>query len=219
MKKFLLLALSLTCGMIYSQNSVSYAPGSTLDVSINPGYTKTVNINYNVTTSNFISLALNIRDVNGGYKSTPYSVSIDNIALPSGDKSGTLTVEIPSNFPLSSTLTNGDFYQWNLTMLTFPGFGYVGEAPAIGPVTVQAALGTIDYSIASSEMFVSNSSKSLNVDASNLKAGSLRIVDMTGREVKSIKNLKASASHDLSGLRSGVYVAVTDDNRKLKFAL
>jgi hypothetical protein len=203
-------------------NTVSYADGTILDLAISPGYSKTISFDYNFETADKIAFGLNIIDASGEYESTAASALLEGIVTPSGPNVGMLTVTIPNDIALSATLTNGRYYRWDLSALCcgVGGLNYVtGDNSQSAPVTVQSTLGINSVAINSSEMFVSNTSKSLNVNASNLKSDSARIVDMTGRVVASIKNLKQAASFDLSNLRNGVYSVVTNDNRKLKFAL
>jgi hypothetical protein len=153
--------------------------------------------------------------VNGGY--TPLSEA------PGGNGfSGVLTFDIPavdSSPEISRFVPGGtNDYVWFIKMTVNGTDYYYNPKPLIS--FTAATLATQNFSaIGGSEMYVSNASKSLVVNQSNLKSESAAVYDVTGRAVTTIKNLKQTTSHDLSSLRKGVYFIVTNDKRKLKFAL
>ncbi len=126
------------------------------------------------------------------------------------------TVSFMVTAPAANAIIAGFNYKWFVN-LKQDAFNITGMEPVV-TVVPKGALSSNNFSsIDSSEMFVSNDSNSLVVNSANLKSTSATVYDMSGRSVKEI-NLKAGLSHDLS-LNQGVYFLVTNDNRKLKFAL
>ncbi|NJM79411.1 MAG: hypothetical protein HC854_07020 [Flavobacterium sp.] len=86
-------------------------------------------------------------------------------------------------------------------------------------VTVQGQLSSSSFSIASDEMYVSHELKSLVVNTNTVASNSAVVYDVMGKKIVAIDNLKEQASFDFSSLGNGVFVLLTNDNRKLKFVL
>jgi hypothetical protein len=144
----------------------------------------------------------------GGGIAGPFTVNLPAVDNPTP----------PSYSPLVIVPGGTDNYVWFIKMVV-NGVSYEYNPKPLVSFTA-ATLATQSFSaISGSEMYVSNASKSLVVNQSNLKSESASVYDVTGRAVTTIKNLKQTASHDLSSLRKGVYFIVTNDKRKLKFAL
>ena len=68
-------------------------------------------------------------------------------------------------------------------------------------------------------MYVSHDLKSLVVNTTNVASESASVYDMMGKKIISIDNLKEQDSFDFSTIGNGVFVLLTNDNRKLKFVL
>jgi hypothetical protein len=217
MIKKLLIAFTLVTSFAFSQDSGFYIGTPNLATTISAGYTTSVQVGYASVNAQKISLSLNVK-VDGPpyYISTAYSVAAEFAAGSSG--AATLDIVIPSTIALSSTLPAGQFYQWNLTMLTATN-GYINEAPQIGPVTVTATASNESFALTSDQMFVNSVAKKLSVVNYGVENSSVDIYDMTGRKVQTIKGITNNTSYDMSQLNSGVYTIVTSDNKTLKFIL
>jgi hypothetical protein len=118
----------------------------------------------------------------------------------------------PGSTALPSPYTQ---YRW-FGKLSTGGVDRYSNQPAIN---ISAPLGINDFSINHTEMFVNSASKSLVINANNIKSESAIIYDTTGRSVAKIDNLKQANDFDLSTLDNGIYFVVTNDRRNLKFVL
>jgi hypothetical protein len=220
MKKLLLLALSLSCGIIYSQNAITFvnAPAAiqlNTNASVTIGYIADVAGTYQFQVYKKLPNGTIDWDTPEPLKSI-FAAGV----LPAAPTGGTLTSNPTDLYCDPTKMVVGNDYIWFIK-INFGGTPAGDITPATYPSTsIVTTLSTQSFSaINSSEMYVSNASKSLVVDQSNLKSESASVYDVTGRAVTTIKNLKQTASHDLSSLRKGVYFIVTNDKRKLKFAL
>jgi hypothetical protein len=126
------------------------------------------------------------------------------------------TFTVPNTVMPTSTLPSGQVYKW-FFKLSVGGTDYYAANPE---TTITSGLKTNDLTkVSSKEMFMDNKSRRLMVNTSNVTSDSAKIYDITGKRVTTIANLKQTQSVDLSNLKKGVYILVTNDNRSLKFAL
>lgn len=119
-----------------------------------------------------------------------------------------------------STVPVGTNYKWfvNLNGGANPGFNVFGQNAPVA-VVAEGALNTVNFSINNDEMYVSHDLKSLVINTTNVVSNSAIVYDVMGKKIVTIENLKEQASFDFSSLGNGVFVLLTNDNRKLKFVL
>lgn len=119
-----------------------------------------------------------------------------------------------------STVPVGSNYRWfvNLNGGTDPGFNVFGPNAPVN-VVAEGALNTNNFSISNDEMYVSHELKLLMVNTNNVSSESASVYDITGKKMVAVDNLKDQTSFDFSVLGNGIFVLLTNDNRRLKFVL
>jgi hypothetical protein len=147
-----------------------------------------------------------------------------------------VTVPVEATAALSSSTPYQYTYQTGTPPVSvtvqvdkFAWFGKLAGADPNGSLDVYTAgpdviinaapLFVSSYNINKEEMYVNTASKSLVVNTTTVTSDTAKIYDMTGKNVATLNNLKSSGSVDLSGLRNGVFFLITDNNKKIKFAL
>jgi hypothetical protein len=135
--------------------------------------------------------------------------------LPIATSGGVFTSNPTDLFVDSNTVTVGN-YIWFIK-ITVASVDYF--APMNPLVSVVTTLSANSFLIDSKEMFVNHKLKSLEINTTNLASESAIIYDITGKRVQNLIKLKETKFVDLSNLHRGIYILVTNDNRKLKFIL
>jgi Secretion system C-terminal sorting domain len=233
-KNLLLLSAFLLSAVGFSQaNSIQMVDAS--DITVEQGTTLSFDVIYTANAVYSTQFQLfsskgtpdNIFSLGGQTGLAPQITSIQTGILTG--ETITVDINIPSDFPLSSSLT-APFKYWIFGKIAVPAV-VTPSHPADNddtyfnpyPVVIVVAPGTLGVKllekINSNEMFVNSASKSLEVNIANVKANKATVYDMTGRVVSTINNLKGASSVDLSGLNKGVYVLKADNNKSMKFAL
>lgn len=134
--------------------------------------------------------------------------------LPAAPTGGTFTSS-PTDLYVDPAFALGD-YIWFIK-ITVGGTDYFTATNQL--ISIVTTLNTNSFSIDVSELFVNSKLKTLEVNRTNLKSESAKIYDITGKLVVNISKLQNTSTLSLSNLNKGVYVLVTNDNRKLKFLL
>jgi hypothetical protein len=146
------------------------------------------------------------------------------IVNPGTDVSGNVTITLSGDVGPTSSLPAGFKYyifgKLGAKANGAPNDVYWDSASGYIELTVTPVLGVNSFNnLSTNEMYVNTTSKSLVVNTTAVTSNSAKIYDMTGKNVATLSNLKSAGSVDLSGLRNGVFVLVTDNNKKIKFAL
>lgn len=134
--------------------------------------------------------------------------------LPAAPTGGVFTSS-PTDLYVAPNFMLGD-YIWFIK-ITVGGVDYFTASNQL--VSIVATLSTNSFSIDSNELFINHKLKSLEINNIKLGSKSASIYDITGKKALDSIKLNDNTSVDISNLQTGVYVLVTNDNRRLKFVL
>ena len=213
-RKLFLMSVIFTCitSYVQSQITATNAPSTTaIGSPFIAGFT------YNATTAGTCQIQLFKTDSSGNINYSAGTDVLYNASVPAGTG---LTVgptfTVSNTVMTTSSLPAGQVYKW-FFKLTFGGTDYYG---ANVQTTVTPLLANNEFDVVSSnDMFLNSRSKQLIINSSNVSFNNANIYDLMGRNVAVINNLKNAQTLDLSFLQNGVFVLITDDNKKLKFVL
>lgn len=212
-KKILLTATLVATSFGYAQDTMTAVDFPT---SVALGSTQTVKFNYTASLDGTCEIQIVPLDANGN---TVYDGAMSyktGIPLPAAATTTlfTTTVNIASAIPQKFIDAGYTSYRW-FTYITVAGVTtYLQSATQY--VNFTGGLGLESF-VNPSEMYVNKATKSLVVNKSGVYE-SASVYDVTGKTVMNIKLTNAS-NVDLSKLTTGVYILVTNDNKKIKFML
>ncbi|NDP27993.1 MAG: T9SS type A sorting domain-containing protein [Flavobacterium sp.] len=179
---------------------------------------ESVIINYDYYLANAGKVKIDIRKYNGStWLSTGLVVEsyIDPAAASSTTVSGTQTLVIPVNTAISSSLASGENYKIAVTLYD-ASWTWILENKS--DLTITAAnLAINDFKLNEKITIVNPVGDELILNYKDLNAQTLRINDISGRIVKSFKNLNNFNSIDVSDLKQGIYFLTLNSNNAIKF--
>lgn len=212
-KKIFLTATLVAASFGYAQNTMTAVDFPT---SVALGSTQTVKFNYTASEAGTCEIQIVPLDAS---ENTVYDGAMSyqtGIPLPAAATTTlfTTTVNIAAAIPQKFIDAGYTKYRW-FTYITVAGSPtYLQSATQY--VSFTGGLGVESF-VSPSEMYVNNATKSLVVNKSGVYK-SASVYDVTGKTVLNI-NLDNVSNVDLSRLNTGVYILVTNDNKKIKFML
>ena len=211
-KKIFLTATLVATSFGYAQNTMTAVDFPT---SVALGSTQTVKFNYTASEAGTCEIQIVPLDANGN---TVYNGAMSyqtGIPLPAAATTTlfTTTVSIASAIPQSFKDAGYTSYIWFAWIKVGGATTYLQSTQY---VSFTGGLGLESF-VNPSEMYVNKATKSLVVNKSGVYE-SASVYDVTGKTVMNIKLTNAS-NVDLSKLTTGVYILVTNDNKKIKFML
>ncbi len=212
-KKILLTATLVATSFSFAQTMTAVD----FPTSVALGSTQTVKFNYTASEDGTCEIQIVPLKENGD---TVYDGAMcykTGIPLPAAATTTlfTTTVNIASAIPQKFIDAGYTSYRW-FTYITVAG----------SPTYLQSATQFVSFTggtmglesfVNPSEMYVNKAAKLLIVNKSGVYE-SANVYDVTGKTVMNIKLTNAS-NVDLSKLTTGVYILVTNDNKKIKFML
>jgi hypothetical protein len=212
-RKLLLLAVLFVYTTGFAQNEIT---GNSVPVTASVGESIKAEFTYNATVAGSCQIQMFKTDASGNidYGAGTDLYFVSPVAAGTGLKISN-TFVVPNTVMPSNTLPAGVVYKW-FFKLSVAGTDYYAANPE---TTITAALAVNDFGkVSSKEMFVNSNSRQLMINTINVTSNSAKIYDIAGKRVSTILNLKQTQSVDLSNLKRGVFLLVTNDNRSLKFA-
>lgn len=213
-KKILFTAALVATSFGYAQDTMTAVSFPT---SVALGSTQTVKFNYTASVDGTCEIQIVPLDAVGG---TVYDGAMSyktGIPVPAAATTTlfTTTVNIAAAIPQKFIDAGYTSYRW-FTYITVAGVTtYLQSATQYVSFTGGAL--RVESFVNASEMYVNNATKSLVVNKSGVYE-SASVYDVTGKTVMNIKLANVS-NVDLSKLTTGVYILVTNDNKKMKFML
>ena len=213
-KKILLTATLVATSFGYAQNTMTAVDFPT---SVALGSTQTVKFNYTASEAGTCEIQIVPLDANGN---TVYNGAMSyqtGIPLPAAATTTlfTTTVSIASAIPQNFIDAGYTSYRWFAWIKVGNATTYLQSADIL--VSFTGGTMGLESFVNPSEMYVNKATKSLVVNKSGVYE-SASVYDVTGKKVMNI-NLANASNVDLSKLTTGVYILVTNDNKKIKFML
>lgn len=185
---------------------------------------ESITLNYTYTASMDVATQFQIWEADtpgifGGSVANSSAVIVTPTVTAGTDVSTTITLDIPSDFPTSASLTGTKYYIFGkLSSADNPDatsdvtWDTGGEYPEI---VIDELLSIDDVAFDSNKLYFNSASASLVVNNS-IQAESLSIFNTTGKKVYEIDNLGDTPTINLSSLPRGLYIA-RSDSKYLKF--
>ena len=213
-KKILLTATLVATSFGYAQDTMT---ANSFPTSVPLGSTQTVKFNYTASADATAEIQIVPLDAGGN---TVYDGAMSyktGIQVPAAATTTvfTTTVNIASAIPQKFIDAGYTSYRWFTWIKVGSTTTYLQSATQF--VSFTGGTMRVESFVNPSDMYVNNAAKSLVVNKSGIYE-SASVYDVTGKMVMNIKLANAS-NVDLSKLNTGVYILVTNDNKKIKFML
>ncbi|WP_108802613.1 T9SS type A sorting domain-containing protein [Aquimarina sp. Aq107] len=196
-----------------SANPVTVAAGES--ITLNYTYTASMDV-----ATQFQIFEADVPGIFGGTTANGTAVIVTPTVVAGTDVSTTVTLDIPSDLPISSSLSGTKYYIFgklssadNPDASSDADWSVSGEYPEI---TVSPVLSTNDFTAFDRDkLYFNNASTSLVInDINDIK--SLSIYNTIGKKVYEVEDIKNATNINLSTLPKGLYIA-RSDSRFLKF--
>ncbi len=150
--------------------------------------------------------------VDWGSPTLAYGTAVAFNATPSGNQTLTLSLGSGGGSP---TIVEGQELIW---------FGKINDsgnaelfATTSGVFSVSDNLSVEDINANQTVIYPNPAKEELFINASQLQAKSIQVFDMTGRVVLNIDNALNTESINVSELKQGLYILVTDTKKQFRF--
>lgn len=195
-----------------SANPITVAPGQS--VTLDYTYSASMDV-----TAQFQIFEADSPTIFGGATNNASAVIATPNLTAGSNVATSVTLDIPSDFPASSTLSGTNYYIFgklsssdNSDANSDADWSVSGNYPEI---IVDETLSTDDITFDSNKLYFNNASASLVINNS-IQTESLSIFNTTGKKIYEIDNLKDTSTINLSALPKGLYIA-RSDSKYLKF--
>ncbi|WP_299441993.1 T9SS type A sorting domain-containing protein [uncultured Aquimarina sp.] len=195
-----------------SANPISVAAGE--PITLNYTYTASMDV-----ATQFQIFEADVPGIFGGTTANGTAIIVTPTVTAGTDVSTTVTLDIPSDFPISSSLSGTKYYIFGkLSSAVNPDansdvdWSVTGAYPEIN---VSPLLTTNDFIFDSDQLYFNNASTSLIINDS-IEATFLDIYNTLGKKIFEVTDVNNTASVDLSSLPRGLYIA-RSDSKFLKF--
>ncbi|AXT53720.1 T9SS C-terminal target domain-containing protein [Aquimarina sp. BL5] len=202
--------------------SITYDSGN--PVSVAAGESITLNYTYSASMdvdTQFQIFEADVPGIFGGATANGTGVIVTPTVTAGTDVSTTITLDIPSDFPTSSSLSGTKYYIFgklssaaNSDASSDADWSVAGAYPEI--TINENTLSINDFtSFDRDKLYFNSTSTSLVINDTN-EIKSLNIYNVIGKKVFEIENIKNTTNVDLSALPKGLYIA-RSDSKFLKF--
>ncbi|WP_299261623.1 T9SS type A sorting domain-containing protein [uncultured Aquimarina sp.] len=192
-------------------------------VSVEAGESITLNYTYSASmdvATQFQIFEADVPGIFGGTTANGTGVLVTPTVTAGTDVATTVTLDIPSDFPASSSLSGTKYYIFgklssaeNSDASSDADWSVAGEYPEI---TVSSTLSINDFTAFDRDkLYFNNTSTSLVINDTN-EIKSLSIYNIIGKKVFELEDVKNTTNVDLSSLPKGLYIA-RSDSKFLKF--
>jgi hypothetical protein len=181
--------------------------------SISAGSTITISVDYTLAGPRLIKLGISKFNTVGTWIEDLVVEGIDNLpGTTTTPVTLTRDLVIPSNAVISANLQDGEYYQIDTAIF---GPGYAGlKVGKSAKITITAGpLGVEEFSKNSFKIFPNPVANKLFL---NDDFESVKVYDLSGKKVIQLNNASEN-SVDVSQLKKGTYILVSDTNKKAKF--
>jgi hypothetical protein len=192
-----------------SSNSIiitSEVPNAEIESSISVNYTYTSS-----ESDSYIYVGLNLYDAAGDYSSFVIGADTGVLNGPGTDVTGSISFIIPAGTTLSADLAAGFKYKLSVEMKEKTNWTIIGSnyPDAETTLVAEGALSVASFLEEFNEvtLYPNPVKESLNIKIQNdLNISNIRITNVLGKVVKSIKGFKKEQAIDASNLASGIYI-------------
>ncbi|MHA7060064.1 T9SS type A sorting domain-containing protein [Aquimarina sp. M1] len=195
-----------------SANPVTVAAGES--ITLNYTYTASMDV-----VTQFQIWEADTPSIFGGSTASDTSVIVTPTVTAGTNVATTVTLDIPSNFPTSASLSGTKYYIFGkLSSEANPDadsdatWDSAGEYPEI---TVSETLSIDDNNFNKETLYFNNRTSSL-VLGETYNSKSIRIYNTIGKQILDLADISDTKNIDLSGLPKGLYIA-RSDSKFLKF--
>jgi len=192
-------------------NTINF--NGTIPTSISQGETAKIGYQYTADSNGIIKVALSKYNSTGAWESDVVSEIINPASeTTSNAVVGEASLVIPNDTPISSTLTDGSMYKWEVSLFTTE-WSYLAGAQT--QVSVEANLAVSDLVKANKNFVFPNPAKDVVYISDAVQAKTVTITDASGKVVftNSNKNVKEV---NISNLQNGVYFVNINGNQSQK---
>ncbi|TRX42853.1 T9SS type A sorting domain-containing protein [Flavobacterium restrictum] len=178
--------------------------------------TQTISIQYTLSAPRDLKIGLTEYDASGNYVTSGPATYLNDVpATTTTPVVMNVDVIVPNDVKLTSALDAGHYYKWEYSYSDATSGAYLGGVYTTDQATIIGSLKTSDFEKQKLNFLNQNPVGDRLLINSNVDFKFATIYDMSGKKV--IKITKASESTDVSSLKKGVYVIVTDTGIKTKF--
>jgi hypothetical protein len=180
--------------------------------TISAGSTITISVDYTLSGPRLIKFGISKFSSSGAWINDLVGTGVDNLpATTTTPVTLTQDLMIPSNAIASANLTNGEYYKVDTAIFT-PGYAsYIMGTNS--NITVTGALGIENFSESKFRISPNPVSNKLYL---NKEFKKITIYDITGKKI--LQSIPTSDnSIDVSRLKKGMYILISDTNQKVKF--